>query len=1188
MGGIFISLSAWAQTDVTSTYIKNASFDNGETFAQKKANAVGSSITDWTVVEGGNYQYYTVGASGSSTPDNDSGFGKTVTASDGNKYLHIRHGWKNSTTAIEQTLSNLPVGEYVLSVDYKGGTPRSQSPKLTMKATPATGSIGGIAYSAFPTSLTRDNSTWTWDNDYSDWSTLSYTFYVTATGDVTIYIGFTDSNVQNSSNDELLLDNVRLTYKNYTATLQSALDRANLLYTRTNDSDLNSAITEAQSVLDGATNATSYQSTIDSEVTTLRTAISTAYGKVSFASGEDITFLLENASFESSDELPANVTTAISDITATVNYASMQPVEGWTINSIESNIASGVFAYGSSSGINGYAPSSVSAPITGHTKAIGMIAGWGAKVQYKQDVTLPAGRYSISVPVYNNGGATAFTKNLIGFIENGGTEHLATTSAYTVGSWTTTTIEFDLNAETHGYMSVGYTSVSNQGSGNMPRLYVDGFTITYTDAENAYNATVSSATATYNDAAYANVTGNEKTVLNNILHPATAPSTVAEYFTAIDDINAAVATFTAAKANYDQYAEAAAVATTISATSVTIPTTSAEALTRANELNVNIDTKVTNTYTYNVTDTYVGDWAKTEMGETSGQHWSGDNRTYMDAWKASGNSTATQTFSLPAGEFILKVAGRGQADVTTVTITADGQTVTFMPKGDTGKGIDKTGAANFADADDTYCNNNNGRGWEWRYIPLTLASAKDITVTLSIVRTAGSWASFSDFAILMNSTDADSDDYTALNTAITDAEDYTLGFENGQYAPYNNVDALTKLATAKAIDQGTTNAKGVVTGATTALSNATWTANDGFVQPIYNGMYATVAEGQNYPNGWTRTNGWGNMQSGIEGSYSTAYYNQPGSLQYGNQGVYTMPLAASQLYKLTFAYRSHENNSNNKVTVYVKNGEEGIDAVVFPKNGSTSDWKVVDAYFTTTTAGNYVLTLANDGNTWMTGVSLVKAEESDLALGAMPTNYTYYQTVSLDRTFSDSKWNTLCAPFAFPKNAFAEVKVLSSVTDNGGDINMTFADAETTVAAGTPCLVKAASADATLSVNNVTVDPATPADEKVVDNVTFVGTFAEVGLTQAANSNAWVVSNNNLYNVDSNVTVGAYRAYFTVAAGGGVKSLSFNFDDADGINSIDNGQLTMDNAAIYNLAGQRLNKAQKGVNIINGKKVFIK
>jgi hypothetical protein len=44
-----------------------------------------------------------------------------------------------------------------------------------------------------------------------------------------------------------------------------------------------------------------------------------------------------------------------------------------------------------------------------------------------------------------------------------------------------------------------------------------------------------------------------------------------------------------------------------------------------------------------------------------------------------------------------------------------------------------------------------------------------------------------------------------------------------------------------------------------------------------------------------------------------------------------------------------------------------------------------------------------------------------------------------------------------------------------------------------------------------------------------------------------------------------------------------------GIQSIENGQLIIDNgSAVYTLSGHRLNKPQKGINIINGKKVVIK
>lgn len=48
--------------------------------------------------------------------------------------------------------------------------------------------------------------------------------------------------------------------------------------------------------------------------------------------------------------------------------------------------------------------------------------------------------------------------------------------------------------------------------------------------------------------------------------------------------------------------------------------------------------------------------------------------------------------------------------------------------------------------------------------------------------------------------------------------------------------------------------------------------------------------------------------------------------------------------------------------------------------------------------------------------------------------------------------------------------------------------------------------------------------------------------------------------------------------------------EATGIVRIQSGQLTTDNRqqAIYNLAGQRLSKMQKGINIIDKKKILVK
>ena len=65
--------------------------------------------------------------------------------------------------------------------------------------------------------------------------------------------------------------------------------------------------------------------------------------------------------------------------------------------------------------------------------------------------------------------------------------------------------------------------------------------------------------------------------------------------------------------------------------------------------------------------------------------------------------------------------------------------------------------------------------------------------------------------------------------------------------------------------------------------------------------------------------------------------------------------------------------------------------------------------------------------------------------------------------------------------------------------------------------------------------------------------------------------------------IAAGKAYLEVPEGTEIKAFFLTGDDATGIANIEK---TVENGAIYNLAGQRISKMQKGINIINGKKVL--
>lgn len=142
------------------------------------------------------------------------------------------------------------------------------------------------------------------------------------------------------------------------------------------------------------------------------------------------------------------------------------------------------------------------------------------------------------------------------------------------------------------------------------------------------------------------------------------------------------------------------------------------------------------------------------------------------------------------------------------------------------------------------------------------------------------------------------------------------------------------------------------------------------------------------------------------------------------------------------------------------------------------------------------------------------------------------------------------------------------------------------VPAGTGVILKATKA-ATISIRPISGDN----DDNLKSNNILV---AGDGSTSVAAGNYMLAYNSTdemakFYAIgDGGFVVPANKAYLP-AMGSSVKALTLFFgEDVDGIQAIDNNQLTNENAVIYNLAGQRMNKLHKGVNIVNGKKVLVK
>ncbi len=1182
IAALLCSVGTWAQTDVTSTYLTNADFSQTTALTGTYLYGYGK--------DGSPYGFQTI-----------DGWTSVVTSGDNTNNSYPNSGTAagvfsyGSSTQLKGNAKAAPAtnpngeasgncfgffgvwgcgGYYYQNVTLAAGKYTITVPMYSQSGTQANTTYTGF----FPTSGT--NRTVAVNPTVGQWVNQTVTFTLADETAGQIRIGYQSTGSGSGANPMLFIDCVKIEFTAIVVkdVLETALTAAN--NANTTLGTLTDAIATAQAVYDDE-DATQEQ--VNAAAATLNAAVELAMS----AAGDVTGIFLSNPGFESSTETTTNAA-------AGGNAAPVDIAGGWTQNSSAAWSSSAVVSYGGSGQVNGVsAPSADNAGNTG--KTLGVSVGWDGLVTYQSAaVTLPAGVYTLKVYGYNAlSGVTQFTSKF-GFVPTSGTSTLSTKKSFAYGEWVEDKVTLTLNEATEGKIQVGGQAISG-GSGSNAKVFFDNITITYSSflagAKAAWDEAVAAAEQAKTDCP--NVTGEELTALNAELAKA-EPTTIEGYNEATEAIEAATATFTAAKGVYDAYAEIRGVAVALGVTPGDAPANAAAAPAATHALNVAVYTATKADNIFDVTDVYAPSW--TSMDTNTGQHWSGDTSiSYADKWEGNAaTTTRTATITLPAGEFILMSAGRGSENETS-TMSANGTTVTFASNGDTGKGIDVNGAANFEEG--TFANDGIGRGWEWRYIPVTLTEETAVTVTQTLTRSGAGWGSFCDFRILKKGVVADAEDYAALNTAIENAEAKTLGFEDGQYAPYNNVAALEALAAAKAFDQTATNEKETVEAVTASLTGATWTANDGDVDAIFNGMFDSDVEGDWGLTGWTRTNAWGQQQTGVEGNYATAYYNQPGSLQYGNQGVYTMPLAANTAYQLTFSYRSHENNSNNGVTVSVLNGEDGMPAATFTKNGSTSDWADATAYFTTGAAGNYVLTLANSGNTWMTNVSLVKFEHAaSIDLDEEEGLYrdfdrTYAKTVTVERTVKDG-FNTVCMPFDLTAeqvaNAFGENAKVYEFSENSADANdvtINFnAKNENTIAANVPVLIGNATASTeTKTFNNVMF---MSGEAKVAGtNFDFVGTYE--GST-TIEENDYFIGNGAIYKSTGNTTIKAFHAYLDNKVGATEARLFIDGVETTGINEVIGKMSEVRDGSFYDLQGRKVANPSRGLYIINGHKVVVK
>lgn len=374
----------------------------------------------------------------------------------------------------------------------------------------------------------------------------------------------------------------------------------------------------------------------------------------------------------------------------------------------------------------------------------------------------------------------------------------------------TATVKVDDGNLTIGFKGVGSLDGGNQLGTFANWIACDNWTLSYfgydpTTLLSQIKDLKSNAEAILKNEDYKNITGNEKTELEKAKNQ-NPEETKSALEAAIKNLESAISAFTSAKSAYDNYAEEVAVAKKFGL-KVEAPATAAAATEALKTLNVAEYNAATKGYTAAIE---LGEWTTTGASKFSDQHWSGETRSYLNqddsnnqGWNSnSWTMTCKQTLTLPAGEYVFKAAGRKSANAFMKLSVKNGETlvgeVSNFPNGNVGLGITTDGKASF-DSNDQFANKNNGRGWQWRFVPFTLDADTEITFDIEAgANEIYNWASFGDYTVM------------AKPSVVTSTAAYNQAFDNANAAltaEANKVvtgEELTNLNAALSADKGTT------------------------------------------------------------------------------------------------------------------------------------------------------------------------------------------------------------------------------------------------------------------------------------------------------------------------------------------------------------------------------------------------
>lgn len=625
----------------------------------------------------------------------------------------------------------------------------------------------------------------------------------------------------------------------------------------------------------------------------------------------------------------------------------------------------------------------------------------------------------------------------------------------------------------------------------------------------------------------------------------------------------------------------------------------------------------------------------------------GDKAYSLNSWTV----TYDQTLNLPAGNYVFKVAGRTASDHVVLTLNVNNVsdpanpvllgTVNDFPKGDVGLGINKAGATSYDPEDAAgFANNGNGRGWEWRYVQFTLAA--DAAVKVGVVATADAqyrWMGFCNATVQTD--DEATNSLIAYNVALSEA---SLAINNNNYT---NVTGSERTALQGVIDNDASvdkTDKDAIDAAKAALVSATTTftgakaAYDTFVAAKNvsyedNQPYASAAKYAAIATAQAATATSADDATAKTNAIIAAYrkYVESNALAEGVTGAESITIQDPNM-EVTYDGENHTfgawevfGQTNGTINLY--------DNQSFTDGDGNANYKYADIYKGDNNAGirqsvslapgRYLLTVTARANTTADAAFRVFAGEktadiqrignsggvfdkgwndasvefdvltqSDLYIGVQSGNgknlwwsATRFRLVRIsdvaNMKVGAKTYGSFVAPFAVAIPDHVAAYKVTGVDTNGATLTLSAVD--TTIPKNTPVVL--------YNDNETAVDQVFAGGFKIADAATeglLTGTFREI----QAPDGSYILQKQNevvgFYQVDlseAQPNVPANRAYLEVPAGPNPVKAFYLGGGEDAIKSVMDGVAA---GEVYDLSGRKISKLQRGVNIVNGKKVMVK